>query len=567
LLSTQNRGHCSIVFGKGKNNSFLAGKDQVKIMNFLKYLIIVLLIFINVLSAAELLSQGVKQKPTRQSSMEAFSKGDYERAYGEFSELLKTYSKDPLYKYYSAVCLVKLERDPENAVDLMQEALKNNTTARPLPADATFYLGRAQHLNGSYNDAIASYNKYSDQAGRKAAREQSVPDFIQQCSQEKGALEKIEEKPVEKVTGEIVTSSEPATEVVVAGNVTLEKMLPAREDLPAEYSEILEEALSFQFLSDSVNTLVTEKKQQLEKLPNDMKPAAKSQIAEYELLASTYQKSADQKYSQAHIAMNPDDHKPDEILQKTDNRVIKSDELQQDTLVDKVPSLTDVVEIYYYFKILDKPVTDAGAKIQIDPEVPQGLIYRIQVAVFRNPVSPIYFKGITPVYGFRAEGSDLKTYYAGMFRRLSDARDALTQVKGKGFRDSFVASFMGRKSVSADRAVVLERVVNKISVVVPADTLPPTLTFRVEVMRVTKPVKPAVIESMKTLAGSRGIDILTVEDKKIAYLIGNFITFDSAAEYADLIVRNGYRDAKVVAWLGSKEIPVETAKQIFETLK
>jgi hypothetical protein len=76
-----------------------------------------------------------------------------------------------------------------------------------------------------------------------------------------------------------------------------------------------------------------------------------------------------------------------------------------------------------------------------------------------------------------------------------------------------------------------------------------------------------VIESMKTLAGSRGLDILTVGDNKIAYLIGNFITFESAAEYADLIIRNGYRDAKVVAWLGAKEIPVETAKQLFENLK
>jgi hypothetical protein len=204
------------------------------------------------------------------------------------------------------------------------------------------------------------------------------------------------------------------------------------------------------------------------------------------------------------------------------------------------------------------------------------LIYRIQIAVFRNPVSPVYFKGITPVYGFRTEGSELKTYYAGMFRRISDARNALSDVKGKGFKDSFISSFMGRKPVSADRAVVLEkewglkpfeRTVNRLPVVIPADTLPPTLVFRVEIMRVAKPVKPNVIESMKTLAGSRGMDILTLGDKKIAYLIGNFITFESAAEYADLMIRNGYREAKVVAWLGSKEIPLETARQLFENLK
>ena len=163
-----------------------------------------------------------------------------------------------------------------------------------------------------------------------------------------------------------------------------------------------------------------------------------------------------------------------------------------------------------------------------------------------------------------------------MFRRLEDARKALAEVKGKGFKDSFISSFNGNKQVSPDRAAVLEkewglkpfeRLVSNKPVVISADTLPPTLIFRVEVMRVAKAPKPNIIESIKTLAGSRGLDILTLEDKKIAYLIGNFITFESAAEYADLIVRNGFRDARVVAWLGKREIPLDTAKQLFDNLK
>jgi hypothetical protein len=274
--------------------------------------------------------------------------------------------------------------------------------------------------------------------------------------------------------------------------------------------------------------------------------------------------------------MNPGEEKSSGVMQTADNHAVKTSDNQDVGKKKEAAIPSDTIEIYSYFRILDKPVTDKDAKIEIDPNVPDGLIYRIQIAVFRNPVSPVYFKGITPVYGFRNEGSELKTYYAGMFRRISDARTALAEIKAKGFKDSFISSFMGKKPVSADRAVVLEkewgnkpfeRTVNKMPVVMPADTLPPTLVFRVEVMRVTKPVKPNIIESVKTLAGSRGMDIITLEDKKIAYLIGNFITFESAAEYADLIVRNGYRDAKVVAWLGTKEIPLETARQLFENLK
>jgi hypothetical protein len=76
-----------------------------------------------------------------------------------------------------------------------------------------------------------------------------------------------------------------------------------------------------------------------------------------------------------------------------------------------------------------------------------------------------------------------------------------------------------------------------------------------------------VVEGIRKMAGNRGLDIKLLEDKKIDYLIGKFITFETAAEYSDLLKRNGYNEAQVVAWLGKKEIPIETAKQLVEKLK
>jgi len=75
------------------------------------------------------------------------------------------------------------------------------------------------------------------------------------------------------------------------------------------------------------------------------------------------------------------------------------------------------------------------------------------------------------------------------------------------------------------------------------------------------------LETLKTFAGSRGLDILHLSDGNIVYLIGKFITFESAAEYSDLLIRNNYRGAKVVAWLGNKEVSVDTARQLFNDLK
>jgi hypothetical protein len=197
------------------------------------------------------------------------------------------------------------------------------------------------------------------------------------------------------------------------------------------------------------------------------------------------------------------------------------------------------------------------------------------LAVLRNPAAPSHFKGITPVYGIKSSGSALTTYYAGMFRKLEDAKKALPQVRQRGFKDAFIAAFSGGKAVSSERAALLEKEWGMIPFTpdvqsLPdsrADTIPPTLSFRVEVIRTVKPVIEQSYEELKKLSGTRGLDIETLADGKIIYLIGQFITYESAEDYADLLIRNGYRDAKVVARLGKKEIPVETAKQLFKSLE
>jgi hypothetical protein len=162
-----------------------------------------------------------------------------------------------------------------------------------------------------------------------------------------------------------------------------------------------------------------------------------------------------------------------------------------------------------------------------------------------------------------------------MFRRSADATKALSVVKSKGFKDSYVVPMSGKKTVSSDRAAVLEKewgnkplmTISDAGSQAQVDTLPPTLAFRVQVIRASKPLKDDVIDGIRKMAGSRGLDIQSTDDGNVAYLIGKFITFESAAEYADLLIRNGYRESKVVAWLGKKEIPVETARQLFDNLK
>jgi len=565
-------------------------------MKLKEKIIVFCILMVIEISFNNLFSQIVQIKPTRQSSFEAFSQGNYEKAYGQFRELLLTYSKDPLYKYYSGVCLIKLNRDPGEAVNLLQQALHGGDAVKTLPSDGLFYLGRAQQMSGKYQEASESYNAYTRQVGKRTAKEMGVPEFLQQCLQKKGQITVSEVKSTEisipvKADSSVVVAKqiikEPAQNPI---QQPVEKAVTPPVKLPQGYDKLLNEAISYQFKADSLLELAGEQRKEMEKLPVNEKTPLKTKISENEKLAASLQKLADQKYNDYQLAMNPThdtvkmqqqvpEKQEKAIVQDSSvisgNKLVKVVDKKSDSVKVIIPSVKPKVETFAVFDIIAKPETDPKARILIDPEVPDGLVYRIQIAVFRNPVVPSYFKGITPIYGFRVTGTDKTIYYAGMFRKTSDASKALTTVKNKGFKDAFIIAMSGNKSVSTDRAVQLEKEWGKkpfisIEKSLPqakADTIPPTLIFRIEISRSVKPLKDDAVESIRKMAGNKGLDVQTLEDGKIAYLIGKFITFETAAEYCDLLKRNGYREAQVVAWLGKKEIPIETARQLFDNAK
>ena len=551
----------------------------------------------------DLFSQNIQVKPTRQSSFEAFSKGNYEQAYKEFSELLLTYSKDPLYKYYSGVCLLKLNRKPGEAATLLNEALQGAGVLKTLPSDLLFYLGRAMQMSGKFPEAIRSYNAYTEQVGKKASRELGVAEFIAQCNEKKGALPDIEIKRDEVAKSDKV---EVNTKVITpaakdSSSKPVQNNTQVGINLPAAYDNILDEAVVSQYKADSLSSIAEEQKKEMAKLPYSEKSALKVKISEGESLASSSQDSADRKYNEAILFVNPDQKQnPKNLLplrsenntgkdsvklsdkivkmgptEQPDSRIVKGIVSQVDMVKKSIPAVKNPIATTVFFEILTKPITSPTEKVIIDPDVPAGLIYRIQIAVFRNLVSPAYFLGITPVYGFKLAGTDKTTYYAGMFRRSADAKKALLTVKAKGFKDAFTVALSDGKPVSADRASILEREWGRKPFrtlaytleETPLDTVPPTLSFRVEVIRSVTPLKDDYIAKIEKMAGSRGLDSENLDDGNIVYLIGKFITFESASEYSDLLIRNGYREAKVVARLGKRVIPLETAKQLFDGMK
>ncbi|MCX6261811.1 MAG: hypothetical protein NTY95_13460 [Bacteroidia bacterium] len=486
-------------------------------------------------SFTDLYSQETQHKPSRQAAMDAFSSGDYEKAFREFEILLQVYSRDPLYKYYSGVCLVKMNREPENASEFLREALNGSLDIKSIPDDAWFYLGRSQQMAGRFPDAIDSFNNFEEKAGKKRARDSGVPGYIQECKERRGGPG--QKPPAEKNNAE-QTPVQPAV-----------KPTPQKQDVPVAYDKVLSEAMKYQVKADSLNALVAEYRKEYDKLPPSQKMAAKSRISEMDSLSAEYQRMADEKFG---------------------NTVSPPPVKKEIVVTPVLPETNKREEIYAVFNVETDPARIRNQKISIDPEIPAGLVYRIQMGVFSKQMDPTFFKGISPLSGFKIPGTESTKYFAGLFRRMADASQSVVTVKQMGFKDSFVTAVLDGKAVSLERAALLENEWGQkpLIVITPAqktvETAASTLVFRVEIKKSMKPVADETAEVYRKMAGNRGFEIITAEDGTFVYLIGKFITFESASEYADLLIRNGYRDAKVSAYLGSKEIPVETAKQLFE---
>ena len=509
------------------------------------------------------IAQGGAVKPSKTEAEAAWNAGKYETAYDHYNGLLLLYSRDPLYKYYAGACLVKLERDIPRAAGLLASAINSSAGVKNVPDDVWFWYGRSLQMNGDFDQAAEAYGRFSKIAGKKVSQEYEVQRYVDECGKGIGGMAlsaaALKDPPASSAPPAPSTSSGtgPGTSSGTGPGtssgtiVTPPADLTVQETVPDEYDAKLRQVVMLQYSADSLIRSAQGVRREMESATPDKKGALKNK-------AEAIERDAAKKQSQA-----------DSILASLEPVSVTAAEVEAD----------DSVSVYSVFEVRQAPLYGENEPIPIDRGTPAGLVYSVQLAAFRNPVKPELFKGLSPVYGRLKPENGVTYYYTGLFRTLEAARQAITPARAAGFPDAFVIAWMDDVQVSMERAALLEKEwggkpllrmnadakeSNNISV---SDTLPVgTLTFRAEVMRSKKPVKPDVIEKIQLLAGTRGLDIIKNSDGEAVFLIGNFITFESADEYVSLLVRNGYSTSRVAAYVGMQEIPVEAAKELLKKI-
>ncbi len=114
---------------------------------------------------------------------------------------------------------------------------------------------------------------------------------------------------------------------------------------------------------------------------------------------------------------------------------------------------TDIVVID---ETVDQPSYSEDNPIPINPKMPEGLIYRVQVGAFRRPIPQDLFKGFAPITGERIR-DDITRYRVGYFTKFTTANDAKNEIRRMGYSDAFVVAIYNGDFISLNRAREMER--------------------------------------------------------------------------------------------------------------
>jgi tetratricopeptide (TPR) repeat protein len=112
----------------------------------------------------------------RDSAQENFDRGDFRAALAKYRSLTGLENNNILYKYYAGRCLVELNEELDEAIELLYGPSRNNG-----PQDAIFYLGKAYMRSYDFQEAINCFEKYDMTASRQDRKMLDVKRLIETC--------------------------------------------------------------------------------------------------------------------------------------------------------------------------------------------------------------------------------------------------------------------------------------------------------------------------------------------------------------------------------------------------
>ena len=200
------------------------------------------------------------------------------------------------------------------------------------------------------------------------------------------------------------------------------------------------------------------------------------------------------------------------------------------------------------FQVLEKLPYNKENPIPSHLPLPDGVIYKIQLAAFSNPVGNSVFKGLYPLSKEPVNNGRVTKYYAGMFKTLADAQKALPTVHSKGFRDAFIAAWHNGRSVQLNRAEEMEgfstpNAKPNVDIKIEEDS---NKLYLVQIGTYKGKLPDDIAQTVRALAPGKDLVRETASPGSFVYSISSFATASEAQRVKDNLITSGINNAMVI---------------------
>jgi hypothetical protein len=241
-------------------------------------------------------------------------------------------------------------------------------------------------------------------------------------------------------------------------------------------------------------------------------------------------------------------------------------------------------------------VYNDGKPIPVDPVMPDGLIFQVQVGAYRNPIPQDLFGPYAPIMGQKLDNG-ITRYRAGLFTKYEEAIQARNEIRTKGYSDAFVVVYVNGEKLTGEQARdILAQAKGKESINVElvsgiptteplagittegADTPKPNaeyyndpeaaeaaqvevimgLFYTVQVGVYSKPVKLDQLFNLSELNSE------LTGSGVIRYTTGRFGDLSAATNRKELAREKGVSDAFITAYYNGQRISLSEAKNVLE---
>ncbi len=193
-------------------------------------------------------------------------------------------------------------------------------------------------------------------------------------------------------------------------------------------------------------------------------------------------------------------------------------------------------------QILDPSPYTSESEVPRDVPQPQGVIYRLQLGAYSNPIDPALFQGMYPIVAETLQGGKIRKYYAGAFRLKEEADKGKQVTTQCGFPDAFVVAWYNGRHVTLARAQSVEKV-EVVTTEVQEST--PTAGFRVIIGVYEGALPEDVAATLSLLAPDKELLQNPTADGKTQYAVGYYPQRVAAERLRDNLLGSGLLDARV----------------------